>query len=60
MFLFLIVLSSAIALIVIGAVVDGALYLLSTGVLLLVVAVLYLLVRSILRTRRGRPTTVGR
>lgn len=58
MFLFLVLLSSAIALIVIGAVVDGMLYLLSTGVLLLVVAVLYLLVRSILRSRRGRPTTL--
>ncbi|MFF5712059.1 hypothetical protein [Streptomyces sp. TLI_105] len=56
MFLFLILLGSAMALIVIGAVVDGMLYLLSTGVLLLVVAVLYLLVRSILRSRRGRPT----
>ncbi|MFF9852976.1 hypothetical protein [Streptomyces litmocidini] len=56
MFLFLILLGSAIALVVIGAVVDGMLYLLSTGVLLLVVAVLYLLVRSILRSRRGRPT----
>ncbi|UYQ65966.1 hypothetical protein [Streptomyces peucetius] len=56
MFLFLILLSSAIALIVIGAVVDGTLYLLSTGVLLLVVAVMYLLVRSILRSRRRRPT----
>jgi type IV secretory pathway VirB3-like protein len=57
MFLFLILLGSAIALIVIGAVVDGMLYLLSTGVLLLVVAVLYLLVRSILRSRRSRSTT---
>ncbi|MET9727777.1 MULTISPECIES: hypothetical protein [Streptomyces] len=56
MFLFLILLSSAIALIVIGAVVDGMLYLVSTGVLLLVVAVLYLLVRSILHSRRRRPT----
>lgn len=56
MVFFLILLSSAIALIVIGAVVDGMLYLLSTGVLLLVVAVLYLLVRSIVRSRRGRPT----
>ncbi|MEU9759052.1 hypothetical protein AB0D98_04490 [Streptomyces sp. NPDC047987] len=55
MVLFLILLSSAIALIVIGAVVD-VLYLLSTGVLLLVVAVMYLLARSILRSRRGRPT----
>ncbi|WP_418958184.1 hypothetical protein [Streptomyces tritici] len=56
MVFFLILLSGAITLIVIGAVVDGMLYLLSTGVLLLVVAVLYLLVRSILRSRRGRPT----
>ncbi|WP_202527600.1 hypothetical protein ACHGLA_28005 [Streptomyces sp. YH02] len=56
MFLFLILLSGAIALIVIGAVVDGMLYLVSIGVLLLVVAVLYLLVRSIVRSRRGRPT----
>jgi hypothetical protein len=56
MLLFLILLSSAIALIVIGAVVDGMLYLLSTGVLLLVAAVMYLLVRSILRSRRGSPT----
>ncbi|MDX2293014.1 MULTISPECIES: hypothetical protein [Streptomyces] len=56
MVFFLTLLSGAITLIVIGAVVDGMLYLLSTGVLLLVVAVLYLLVRSILRSRRGRPT----
>lgn len=49
-------LGGALALIVIGAVVDGTLYLLSAGVLLLVVAVLYLLVRSIPRSRRGRPT----
>ncbi|MFB7545948.1 hypothetical protein ACFC0N_39330 [Streptomyces zaomyceticus] len=55
-FFFLILLSGAIALIVIGAVVDGMLYLVSIGVLLLVVAVLYLLVRSIVRSRRGRPT----
>ncbi|MFI6416575.1 hypothetical protein ACIBG6_03935 [Streptomyces sp. NPDC050842] len=54
----LILLGSAIALIVIGAVVDGMLYLVSTGVLLLVVAVLYLLVRSILRSRRGRRITL--
>ncbi|MEV4947667.1 hypothetical protein [Streptomyces sp. NPDC053755] len=56
MVLFLVLLGSAIALIVIGAVVDGMLYLLSIGVLLAVVAVLYLLVRSIMRTRRRRPT----
>ncbi|MGN9791901.1 hypothetical protein ACTMTU_12530 [Streptomyces sp. OZ13] len=55
MVLFLILLGSAITLIVIGALVDGMPYLLSTGVLLLVVAVLYLLVRSILRSCRGRP-----
>ncbi|MER6614550.1 hypothetical protein [Streptomyces xantholiticus] len=52
MVLFLILLSSAIALIIIGAVVDGMLYLLSIGVLLLVVAMLYLLVRSISRSHR--------
>ncbi|MEU6986225.1 hypothetical protein ABZ946_22760 [Streptomyces sp. NPDC046324] len=56
MVIFLILLVSAITLIIIGAVVDGMLYLLSIGVLLLVVAVLYLLVRSILRLRRRRPT----
>ncbi|MCT9082501.1 hypothetical protein [Streptomyces fulvoviolaceus] len=52
---FLVLLSSAIALIVIGAVVDGLLYLLSTGVLLLIAAVLYLLVRSVSRSHRRRP-----
>lgn len=52
MALFLVLLSSAIALVIIGAVVDGKLYLLSIGVLLLVVAVLYLLVRSISRSGR--------
>ncbi|MFJ8661200.1 hypothetical protein [Streptomyces sp. NPDC093795] len=56
MALFLILLGSAIALIVIGAVVDGMMYLLSTGVLLLVVAVMYLLVRSIRHSRRRGPT----
>ncbi|MFF9910794.1 hypothetical protein [Streptomyces sp. NPDC013457] len=56
MALFVILLISATALIVIGAVADGMLYLLSVGVLLLLVAVLYLLVRSILRSRRRRPT----
>ncbi|MEU6930655.1 hypothetical protein AB0A05_16050 [Streptomyces sp. NPDC046374] len=56
MVLFLILLSSAITLIVIGAVVDGMLYLVSTGVLVLVAAVMYLLVRSILRSRRRRTT----
>ncbi|MEU7664487.1 hypothetical protein [Streptomyces lincolnensis] len=52
MVFFLVLLICGIALIVIGAVVDGLLYLLSTGVLLLIAAVLYLLVRSISRSRR--------
>ncbi|MFD4411123.1 hypothetical protein [Streptomyces sp. NPDC058475] len=52
MVIFLVLLGSAIALVIIGAVVDGMLYLLSTGVLLLVAAVLYLLVRSVSRSRR--------
>ncbi|UUU34099.1 hypothetical protein JIX56_32040 [Streptomyces sp. CA-210063] len=42
----------AIALVVIGAVVDGVLYLHSIAVLLLIAAVLYLLVRSVSRSRR--------
>ncbi|MFE6129120.1 hypothetical protein ACFQ6Q_12735 [Streptomyces sp. NPDC056437] len=37
--------------VIIGAVVDGLLYLLSIGVLLLVAAVLYLLARSISRSQ---------
>ncbi|MGN9758024.1 hypothetical protein [Streptomyces sp. SD31] len=49
---FLVLLGGAIALVVIGAVVDGMLYLLSIGVLLLIAAVLYLLVRSVSRSRR--------
>ncbi|MFM9448406.1 hypothetical protein [Streptomyces acidiscabies] len=49
---FLLLLVCGIALIVIGAAVDGLLYLLSTGVLLLIAAVLYLLVRSVSRSRR--------
>ncbi|MFD9116577.1 hypothetical protein ACFU6M_34195 [Streptomyces bottropensis] len=52
MVFFLVLLICAIALIVIGAAVDGMLYLLSTGVLLLIAAVLYLLVRSVSRMRR--------
>ncbi|GAA1542571.1 hypothetical protein GCM10009730_59520 [Streptomyces albidochromogenes] len=52
MVVFLVLLGSAAALVVIGAVVDGMLYLLSVGVLLAVVAVLYLLVRSVSRSRR--------
>ncbi|MFI6005224.1 hypothetical protein ACIA98_33315 [Streptomyces sp. NPDC051366] len=39
-------------LIIIGATVDGMLYLLSAGVLLLIADVLYLAVRSVLRRRR--------
>ncbi|MHA5046947.1 hypothetical protein [Streptomyces sp. SD15] len=52
MVFFLVLLGGAIALVVIGAVVDGMLYLLSIGVLLLIAAVLYLLVRSVSRSRR--------
>ncbi|MEU8894052.1 hypothetical protein [Streptomyces sp. NPDC048442] len=58
MALFLVLLSSAIVLVIIGAAVDGLLYLLSTGVLLLIVAVLYLLVCSVAHSvanSRGRP-----
>ncbi|MFI6495661.1 hypothetical protein [Streptomyces sp. NPDC050564] len=49
---FLVLLSGAIALVVIGAIVDGMPYLLSIGVLLLIAAVLYLLVGSVSRSRR--------
>ncbi|MFH8254166.1 hypothetical protein [Streptomyces roseolus] len=56
MVLFLILLGSAITLIVVDAVMDGMMYLLSTGVLLLVAAVMHLLVRSIRRSRRGGHT----
>ncbi|MFD9195656.1 hypothetical protein ACFWCA_46585 [Streptomyces phaeochromogenes] len=52
MIFFLALLICAIALIVTGAAVDGMLYLLSTGVLLLIAAVLYLLIRSVSRSRR--------
>lgn len=58
MALFLFLLGSAIVLVIIGAAVDGMLYLLSTGVLLCIVAVLYLLVCSIahcVSSSRGRP-----
>ncbi|MGW0843206.1 hypothetical protein ACWD26_24240 [Streptomyces sp. NPDC002787] len=54
MVFFLVLLGGAIALVVIGAVVDGVLYLLSIAVLLLIAAVLYLLVRSVSRSRRRR------
>ncbi|WP_203690932.1 MULTISPECIES: hypothetical protein [unclassified Streptomyces] len=49
---FLVLLGCAVALVVIGAVVDGMLYLLSTGVLVVIAAVLYLVVRSVSRSRR--------
>jgi hypothetical protein len=48
---FLVLLGGAIALVVIGAVGDGMLYLLSIGMLLLIAA-LYLLVPSVSRSRR--------
>lgn len=51
MVLFLMLLASAISLIVIGAVMEGMLHLLSIGVLLLIAAVLYLFVRSVSRSR---------
>jgi hypothetical protein len=53
---FLVLLICAIALVVIGAAVDGMLYLLSTGVLLLIAAVLCLLVRSYRARAGARPT----
>ncbi|MFI8232059.1 hypothetical protein ACIGDI_24800 [Streptomyces sp. NPDC085900] len=52
MTLFLILLVAGIALIAIGAAVDGMLYLMSTGVLLLIVDLLYLATRSIWRATR--------
>lgn len=52
MVFFVVLLTGAIALVVIGAVIDGMLYLLSTGVLLLIAAVLYLLLRSVSRSHR--------
>ncbi|MFJ4871347.1 hypothetical protein [Streptomyces sp. NPDC088757] len=51
MVLFPVLLIAAIALIVIGAAVDGMLYLASVGTLLLIVGVLHLAVRSVLRRR---------
>ncbi|MGW1069751.1 hypothetical protein ACWD4F_35220 [Streptomyces aureus] len=51
MVLFLMLLASAISLVVIGAVMEGMLHLLSIGVLLLIAAVLYLFVRSVSRSR---------
>ncbi|MFI6003655.1 hypothetical protein ACIA98_25100 [Streptomyces sp. NPDC051366] len=52
MALFYLLLIAAIVLIIIGATVDGMLYLVSAGVLLLIADVLYLAVRSVLRRRR--------
>lgn len=52
MVLLFLLLIAAITLIVIGAAVDGMLYLASVGTLLLVVGVLYLAVRSVLHRRR--------
>ncbi|MEU4077223.1 hypothetical protein [Streptomyces venezuelae] len=51
MTLFYLLLIAAIALIVVGATVDGTMYLLSAGVLLLIADVLYLGVRSVTRRR---------
>ncbi|MFF8387015.1 hypothetical protein [Streptomyces kanasensis] len=53
MTLFLVLLACAAALIIVGSVVDGMLYLVSVGVIVLVVAGVYLLVRSMARSRRG-------
>ncbi|MEH0444572.1 MULTISPECIES: hypothetical protein [unclassified Streptomyces] len=52
MVLFLILLIAGIALVAIGAAVGGMPYLMSTGVLLLVVDLLYLAARSIWRSTR--------
>lgn len=51
MTLFYLLLIAAIALIVVGATVDGTMYLLSAGVLLLIADVLYLGARSVARRR---------
>ncbi|MFE1438111.1 hypothetical protein [Streptomyces sp. NPDC058739] len=50
--LFLILLVAGIALIAIGAAIDGMLYLLSVGVLLLIADLLYLAARSLWRSPR--------
>jgi hypothetical protein len=52
MVLFLILLIAGIALVAIGASVDGMPYLMSIGVLLLIVDLLYLAARSIWRSTR--------
>ncbi|MGW7166992.1 hypothetical protein ACWGH3_17140 [Streptomyces sp. NPDC054884] len=53
MVLFLILLIAGIALVAVGAAVDGVPYLISIGVLLLIVDLLYLAARSIWRSTRG-------
>jgi NADH:ubiquinone oxidoreductase subunit K len=52
MLLFLTLLIAGIALVAIGAAVDGMFYLMSIGVLLLIVDLLYLAARSIWRSTR--------
>ncbi|MFF9221735.1 hypothetical protein [Streptomyces viridosporus] len=52
MVLFLTLLIAGIALVVIGAAVDGMLYMLSAGVLLLIADLLYLAARSVWRSPR--------
>ncbi|MFH9859915.1 hypothetical protein [Streptomyces sp. NPDC017202] len=52
MVLFLTLLAAGIALVAVGAAVDGLLYLASIGVLLLVADLLYLAVRSLWRSTR--------
>ncbi|MFF4371529.1 hypothetical protein [Streptomyces sp. NPDC001594] len=52
MALFHLLLTASIVLIIVGATVEGMLYLVSAGVLLLTADVLYLAVRSVLRRRR--------
>ncbi|MFD9302579.1 hypothetical protein ACFWCB_07785 [Streptomyces sp. NPDC060048] len=62
MVLFSLLLTAAIVLIIIGATVDGMLYLVTAGVLLLIADVLHLAVRSVLRRRRQAadpPATVS-
>ncbi|MGW6360662.1 hypothetical protein ACWFR5_37235 [Streptomyces sp. NPDC055092] len=53
MVLFLVLLCSAIALVTIGAVVDGMIYLIPIGVLVLIGSFLFLLARSVSRSRRS-------
>ncbi|MFJ7270443.1 hypothetical protein ACIQV3_28045 [Streptomyces sp. NPDC099050] len=52
MALFYLLLTAAIVLVIVGATVDGMLYLVSAGVLLLIADFLYLAVRSVLHRRR--------